>query len=340
MADDEKKAPAANAPGDADAGASAGEGDAFSNAFAEFAGGEPKPDADADASGAQHADDDEAPAAPAPAAAARPDPARERAEAERERDAATWERLDDAGRFGAYRAAKGRARSEVSTLARRAQELERELEAARAQLQRPQPAPARPAGTAAEQPTAEQIAAATTSPAAWELFSQDYPEVASALDARLEAKLAEAERVLEQRLAGIDASIAPVRAQAQQQSTQAELEELAAEHADWQEITADQAYWDWLSAQSESKRALANSPYGADVALALTAYKKAHPERASSGTETDVQRLQREREERLRGSASSVQTRPRGNTRPTDTSDFSGAFAAYAAQAERQQNAR
>lgn len=362
----DKNTPAAAAPGSDAAAPSAGnEPDAFTSAFDEYAG--VKPDAapgddSAPREGADGGEHDPEPGAGAQAsgegdpggeddpqaAAAQPAAAAPVTDADRERDAETWKKLDDAGRFSAYRAAKGRARQEVSTLARRNAELERELANARRQQQPAAASPAAPAGAPAggegAQPTAAEIAAASESPEAWQQFEKDYPEVARAMDARLDARLNAALRDRDQRLDGLDARLAPVSERAEKEATAAELEVLSGVHEDWEGVVKDRAYWDWLGRQSPTTQQLANSPYGSDVASAITLYKAAHPELGAPAEggqeqESEVQRLQREREERLRG-ATTVQTRPRTGTRPTDSADFSGAFAAYATAEERQMNAR
>lgn len=371
-----KTSPAANAPGSEEdptaAGAAAGtEDDAFTAAFDEYAGVKPaagEGEAPADRDGAAGADPQPATSAAAqdageggddavadadPAPAAAPAAAATDADRDRERDAETWNKLDDAGRFSAYRAAKGRARAEVSTLARRNAELERELANVRRQQpvapNAPVPSAAAPAAGEGAQPTAAEIAAASASPEAWQQFEKDYPEVARAMDARLEARLDArlnaALRDRDQRLDSMDARLAPVAERAERDATATELEVLSGVHEDWRGVVEDQAYWNWLAAQSAATQQLANSPYGSDVASAITLYKAAHPELAAAPApadqqpESEVQRLQREREERLKG-ATTVQTRPRGGTRPTDSADFSGAFNAYAAAEERQMNAR
>lgn len=352
----EQQDPAARAPGsDEHAAATPGageDGDEFGSAFKEFAGAgnaPPEPDAPAPKAAAEPEPEPKPDPEPEPApASAAPRREEDPGEAERARDRETWEKLDDAGRFSAFRAAKGRARQEVSTLARRNQELERALAEAQRRAQAPAPTPAAkpaPSGEGAGgQPTAAEIAHAGTSAAAWDAFAKDYPEVAAAMDARLDARLDEVLATHEKKISGLDAALRPALERVERETTREELAVLSGVHEDWQEVVAeDSAYWQWLATQSPGTQQLANSPYGADVASAITLYKATNPERfadphrGGDAPPSEVQRLQQQRDQRLAGTAMPA-SRPRNTARPADTSDFSGAFKAFAAEEERRQH--
>ena len=163
----------------------------------------------------------------------------------------------------------------------------------------------------------------------WEALKSDFPEVANALDARLEAesKRIEADRQrqaqLEQRLAELQNAVQPIQQQAHDQYLRGQMDALSARHPDWREVVSAPEFAEWLNQQPASLRKLTESDDAAEAAALMDLYKgqmgRAEP---ADGNSTD------RRQERL----ASAQSVPRRGAAPKGGApdDFEAAFNHYA----------
>jgi hypothetical protein len=315
MAKKDEKPPADDLPpGDDDDG-----GAEFSDAFTEFSKPDDKRSAPKDAepppAGGKSAPEPEPEPEPDPWAGV-PKDLRARIEGiESERDKL---RND-------WKAASSRASKEVSELAKRNSDLER-------QLKEREKAP--PPSAAAAPPSAGG------DPTKWAEFKEDYPDIADAMELHWEEqKTALRDELRRER----DLDMAPIRKKAEEEFYESEYARLDHDHADWRDVTATDEYNGWLDAQPDSIRALAQSSYAAEVSAALTIYKSANgipsAPPANPG-DRSAERIAAERQARLERSKT-VPTRSQTTVRPAAADDFAAAFHGYAqAEEERIRRAR
>lgn len=119
-----------------------------------------------------------------------------------------------------------------------------------------------------EQPTNEQITAAMGTDEGWDQFKEDYPEVAEAIDARLDNKLGE-----------VNTKIAPVVQKAEQDAaTEAEAAqneaygEVAKTYPSWQTAVQEDNFQNWMATQPPGTQALAASDDPRDASLLIGQY--------------------------------------------------------------------
>lgn len=201
---------------------------------------------------------------------------------------------------------------------------QRQINQLQSQLQQTQ-------NTSGSQPKSEdqqrQEAADAAGVKDWEALKADFPEVAKALDARLEAdaKQREADRQrqaqLEQQIVQLQSAVQPIQQQAQDQYLQTQVDALSARHPDWREVVSAPAFAEWLDQQPESLRRLTNSNDAAEAAALMDLYKSQTGQGADSNSAD-------KRQERL-ASAQTVSRRgaaPKGGV----PDDFEAAFNHYA----------
>jgi len=159
----------------------------------------------------------------------------------------------------------------------------------------------------------------------WEALKEDFPEVAKALDARLEVEgqRLEADRQrqaqLEQQIAQLQSAVQPIQQQAQDQYLSTQVDALSARHPDWREVVSAPAFAEWLNQQPDSLKRLTESNDAAEAAALMDLYKSQNAV-ADSNLDKRQERLAAAQSVPRRGSA------PKGGV----PEDFEAAFQHYA----------
>lgn len=294
-----------------------GEKDEFSNAFAEAA--EARAPAD---------ERDELPDAP-------DDTPEHEAEAETEAqsssgpaDADVWTSVPETARR-AYQEAleeRERLRHSVHSNAGRVSALQRKINELESQLAGGYVPATSQAAPSADMPTAQQVREAMQTPEQWASFSEEYPEVAKAVDARIQVQFNQIQ-------SQIHRDLNPLREDAQRRA-QAEAEQfkrsqygaLEQAHPQWRQTINTPEFQSWFQTQPASIQSLVESDYADDAIALLNFYSSAKGAPATSGRIHDIQAQRQRRLEQ------SVETRGRqGAERPLAEDDFSSAFRAAVA---------
>lgn len=199
------------------------------------------------------------------------------------------------------------------------------------------------AGGKGDQPTDKEISDAMAgSEGDWEQFSEDYPEVAAAIDKRFEAQKGDVEKV-------IKPIVEKQQHEAQEQATAAELaaqKEVAKSYPKWQDEVKKQEYHDWYAAQSPGVRALGNSDDVQDASTLLGLYDnyrvangkptmKADPEPDTGVKNDNADELAERRRQQLEGGTTLPSKSARVTTDgPEGEDEFERSFNVFAARKE------
>lgn len=285
----------------------------FSSAFAEAAKAREEP-----ATGVERAAD-EAVGDPAPDGGNEGDAGQGEPEAPPD----IWADVSDAHR-AAYEAAlaeQERLRHSVHSNAGRVSALQRKINELETQLGRQVRAAAAPS----DAPTAQEINEAMQTPESWASFTEEYPEVARAVDSRIAGEIARLEQALNPLREEVNK-----RARAEQEQFESlQYQALEKAHPNWQQTINTPAFTHWLQSQPESVQSLVESDYADDAIALLNFYSATSRERGapSSGRVSEIQAARQRRLEQ------SVETPSRrGAQRPLAEDDFSSAFKAAAAK--------
>ena len=198
------------------------------------------------------------------------------------------------------------------------------------QLQSKLEQPQNTSGKQSAEDQARQDAAEAAGVKDWQALQEDFPEVAKALDARLESekRQIEADRQrqaqLEQRIEELQSAVQPIQQQAQDNYLRTQVDALSARHPDWQEVVAAPAFAEWLNQQPESLRSLTESNDAAEAAALMDLYK------GQTGQLDSREGTPDKRQERL----ASAQTVSRRGTAQKGgvPEDFEAAFDHYASK--------
>ncbi|MCG7598402.1 hypothetical protein MHM84_01220 [Halomonas sp. McH1-25] len=163
----------------------------------------------------------------------------------------------------------------------------------------------------------------------WESFKADFPDMARAFEARLQADRQQYAQ-LEQRLAQYEPAMQSIQQQAQEQHLKAQEDALSARHPDWREVIAAPAFAEWLNQQPESLQRLTASDNAADAAALLDFYQAATGSAGTADSRAVTHDTQDKRRERL-AAAQSVGRRGAPRQGAVDD-DFDAAFDHYAAK--------
>lgn len=159
----------------------------------------------------------------------------------------------------------------------------------------------------------------------WQTFAEDFPDMARALEARLQSDRKERAQ-LEQRLASYEPALQSIQQQAQEQHLQVQEDALAARHPGWREVVAAPEFAEWLNQQPESLQRLTSSDDAAEAAALLDMYQAQHGDGYAGGRTGTPDR----RQQRL---AAAQSVGRRGAPRQSQASDdFDAAFDHYAAK--------
>ena len=198
------------------------------------------------------------------------------------------------------------------------------------QLQSKLEQPKNTSGKESAEDQARQDAAEAAGVKDWQALQEDFPEVAKALDARLESekRQIEADRQrqaqLEQRIEELQSAVQPIQQQAQDNYLRTQVDALSARHPDWQEVVAAPAFAEWLNQQPQSLRSLTESNDAAEAAALMDLYK------GQTGQLDSREGTPDKRQERL----ASAQTVSRRGTAQKGgvPEDFEAAFDHYASK--------
>jgi chromosome segregation ATPase len=273
----------------------------FEAAFAEYAGDEPKTPEEAPAEASEGEQDE-------PEAATEEQPgdndlAQRLAALEAENEKLKHSEASQRGRLGAY---------------------QRQINQLQSQLQQTQNTPGNDSKSDEQK---RQEAADAAGVKDWEALKEDFPEVAKALDARLESEKRQIEQdrqrqaQLEQQIAELQSAVQPIQQQAQDQYLKTQVDALSARHPDWREVVSAPAFAEWLNQQPESLRRLTESNDAAEAAALMDLYKSQNGQAVESDSAD-------KRQERL----ASAQSVPRRGSTPKQgvPDEFEAAFAHYA----------
>ena len=281
----------------------------FSSAFAEAAAAR-----QAEHTQVEEPDDDDAVGEPAPDAG-------ESGEEEGPPD--IWAQAPEEAR-SAYEQAvaeQERLRHSVHSNAGRVSALQRKINELESQLGRQVQSAAAPSGA----PTAQEINDAMQTPESWASFTEEYPEVARAVDGRISREIAR----LEQTLNPLREQVVRQQQNEARQFQQSQESELAKAHPNWKQTINTPEFQAWFQGQPTSIQTLVESDY-ADDAIALLNFDSSSMRERGAPSTGRVSEIQAARQRRLEQSTET--TGKRGAQRPLDEDDFSSAFKAAAAK--------
>lgn len=222
------------------------------------------------------------------------------------------------GRLGAYQ-------RQINELQRQMQERQGGGQQSTASAQ-PSQQPSHGGQDAASDDQQRQDMAESMGLESWEEFKADFPDMARAVDARLEQDRQKSAQ-LERELAELRSTVQPIQQQAQEQHRMAQEDALAARHPDWQKVVAAPEFAEWLNQQPDSLQRLTDSEDAAEAAALLDMYRaqtgNAGPADSHNGTPD-------KRQQRL---AAAQAPQRRGRARPSQApDDFDAAFDYYASK--------
>jgi prefoldin subunit 5 len=159
----------------------------------------------------------------------------------------------------------------------------------------------------------------------WQTLKEDFPEIAVALEKRLNSVASNYEAKTlsyEQKIKQLEQQMQPIQQQAHDQFKQSQYAVLEQQHPDWRDVAQSQEFQQWLQQQPPAVQQLTESDSAADAAFLVGSYK------AVSSVDTSA--IRQRRATTLRQS----QTIPtkgvkRNNGAP---GDFESAFDYYAAK--------
>lgn len=160
----------------------------------------------------------------------------------------------------------------------------------------------------------------------WKEFESDYPDIAAALD----SKLNEAAQVFDYKLRS---SLEPVQQSQKEVFVEKQFLELGQRHPDWEEVASSDSFRDWLGNQPDSMQQMYNSDYADDASALLDFYKAVHNSPPPAESE-QVRVVKQKRKEQLQASAAIPN---RTVQKSDDASDFDSAFEQAAKEIEERQ---
>ena len=191
------------------------------------------------------------------------------------------------------------------------------------------------------QPTNQQIKDALSDDENWKSFTETYPEVASAIDKRMDARL-------EQSQGKMNKAIAPLLENSKVEAQGRAYSEVSAVFPEWQKAVQDKIFNDWLITQPAVVKSLADSN-AVDDATALIEYydnyrvanamptlrKSGHTERAADTTVQGGESLEDRRKRQLNAGVSIKSKSAQVDPGAEAEGEFDAAFNAFAKRKER-----
>ncbi|MFC0268572.1 hypothetical protein [Kushneria aurantia] len=179
----------------------------------------------------------------------------------------------------------------------------------------------------------KQAAAEAVGSEDWESLKQDFPDIARALESRLDQDRQQRAH-LEQQIAEMQSTVQPMQEQAHQQYLDGQMRALEARHTDWQEVVNAPAFQQWLNQQPDRVQAMMESEDAAEAAALLDFYKGSQ-QQAGSNDRAAAQQAERDRRQQRLAQSQAPQRRGTGQ-RHAAPEDFEAAFKHYASQPSRQ----
>lgn len=132
---------------------------------------------------------------------------------------------------------------------------------------------------------AQEKMAQDVSGMSWEELQQDMPDVAEAINKRLQS-------VIDERLESVNQQIQPITQNLQAQQRDAELAALKSRHEDYYEVGQSSEFREWLGQQPDAVQQLENSDSAADAAYLLDIFKLQNPTESPDSSQKSRQQAQ------------------------------------------------
>lgn len=107
----------------------------------------------------------------------------------------------------------------------------------------------------------------------WKAFQEDFPDMARAFEARLNADR-QRQTQLEQQIEQLRSAVQPIQEQAHEQQMQSEYARLESRHSDWRDVINAPDFQTWLQEQNPAIQQLAGSDSADDASALLDFYKR------------------------------------------------------------------
>ena len=158
-------------------------------------------------------------------------------------------------------------------------------------------------------------------PEKWDNFTEEYPEIAEALSAKLEF---ERGQIRDEVLTEVSAPIHNLQANETNRDLNAQYAELSSAYENWEEIVKSPEYLEWMQLQPSTVQDLMKSPVAADNIYLLDTFSRSNT--APAAVEEPDNKLKNQREQRLESSRVLPTKGGKKTTLPRD--DFDAVFAA------------
>lgn len=153
-------------------------------------------------------------------------------------------------------------------------------------------------------------------------LKENFPELSTALDKVVEAKL----KGLDQRFAQVDTrineTVAPIQQKFEAETTAREFDMLGSAHPDWRNVVNEPAFANWLGEQPPVVQQIMDSPIAADAVWLLNQYKGGKG--VAQQTQANAQAELQARRQKELSQATGVQTR--SSAPPAQADDGNGSY--------------
>lgn len=166
----------------------------------------------------------------------------------------------------------------------------------------------------------------------WKELQEDFPEIAKAVEARINAVASRYENEIGQLKQNLTPIQERLEQQAQAEFKQQQLNILEQQHSDWRDISQSSEFKSWVPQQPPAIQQLVGSMNAADAAYILTTYKREKGIGLEPAPETELKQ-RRDRQLRQAQTIPARGGRVRGNEPPSD--DFDAAFSFFADKVKR-----
>lgn len=160
----------------------------------------------------------------------------------------------------------------------------------------------------------------------WQSFADEYPEMARAMEARLNQAASQFEQRVGQavnaRMSEIEHQVQPLKERAHEDFMQSQYAALDQRHPDWREVASSGQFREWIGKQPQAVQKLVESEDAQDASWLMDSYKAMSGASSPQPAQQRKQRLQQ-----------SVGVKSKGGGRATGIpDDFEAAFDYFASQ--------
>jgi len=192
------------------------------------------------------------------------------------------------------------------------------------------------------QPTSDDIKDAMATDEGWEKFSEDYPEVATAIDGRLSTHRQEIDKSMGEQADEINSTLAPVVEKQEQEDLSDAYSEVAEQFPEWQNTVNDGKWHEWLSTQPAAVQSITStgtveetiSLFGLydnfRVASGMEPLRNTDHSESESVVDNAASDLERKREQQLEDGATISSRSARIDPNAESGSEFEEAFNVFA----------